>query len=68
MTTKTALICEKYELPVIEGEVKKVEGEGRALGTCVCDDLSMTTHQLQYRGFELDMQETSATCRARVLH
>jgi hypothetical protein len=38
-----------------------VEGEGRALGTCVCDDLSMTTHQLQYRGFELDMQETSAT-------
>jgi hypothetical protein len=32
MTTKTALICEKYELPVTEGEVKKVEGEGRALG------------------------------------
>ena len=29
---KTALICEKYELPVVEGEVKKVEGEGRALG------------------------------------
>ena len=29
---KTALICEKYALQVIEGEVKKVEGEERALG------------------------------------
>ncbi len=38
-----------------------VEGEGQAPGTCVCDDLSTTTHLLQYRGFELDMQETSAT-------
>ena len=40
-----------------------VEGEGQAgLGlvffmTC----LYTTTHPLQYRGFELDMQETSAT-------
>ncbi len=35
-----------------------VEGEGQALGTCVCDDLSTTTHPLQYRA---RMQETSAT-------
>ena len=26
-----------------------------------CGVLSTTTHPLQYRGFELDMQETSAT-------
>jgi hypothetical protein len=38
-----------------------VEGEGQVPGTCVCDDLSTTIHPLQYRGFELDMQETSAT-------
>ncbi len=38
-----------------------IEGEGQAPGTCVCDDLSTTTHPLQYRGFELDMQETIAT-------
>ncbi len=38
-----------------------VGGEGQAPGTCVCDDLSTTTHPLQYRGFELVMQETSAT-------
>ncbi len=38
-----------------------VEGEGQAPGTCVCDDLSATTNPLQYWGFELDMQETSAT-------
>jgi hypothetical protein len=38
-----------------------VEGEGRAPGTCACDDLSRTTHPLQHQSFELDMQETSAT-------
>ncbi len=38
-----------------------VEGEGRAPGTCACGDLSTTTHPLHYRGFELDMQETSTT-------
>ncbi len=38
-----------------------VEGEERAPGTCACDDLSMTTHPLQHRSFELDRQETSAT-------
>jgi hypothetical protein len=27
----------------------------------LCLDLSTTTHPLQYRSFELDMQETSAT-------
>ncbi len=30
-------------------------------GTCACGDLSTTTHPLQCRGVELDMQETSAT-------
>jgi hypothetical protein len=38
-----------------------VEGEGRGPGTCVCDDLSTTTHPLQHRSFKLDRQETSAT-------
>ncbi len=40
-----------------------VEGEGWAPGTCVCGDLvyDYCTHPLQYRSFELDMQETSAT-------
>jgi len=33
----------------------------QAWDLCVCDDPSTTTHPLQYRGFELDMQETSAT-------
>jgi hypothetical protein len=28
--------------------------------TCTYDELSMTTHPLQYRGLELDRQETSA--------
>lgn len=32
MTTKTALICEKYLLPVIPGEAAPIEGEGKALG------------------------------------
>ncbi len=36
-----------------------VEGEGRAPGTCACDDLSTTTHSHQHRSFKLDMQETS---------
>ena len=34
-----------------------VEGEGQALGTCVCDDLSTTTHPLQYQGFELECKK-----------
>ncbi len=38
-----------------------VEGEGQAPGTCACDDLSTTTHPLQYQGFQLDMQEMGAT-------
>ncbi len=45
-------------------------GGGRALRTCcwkrrwapsACDELACDTHPLQCRGFELDMQETSAT-------
>ncbi len=45
-------------------------GRGRALRACcwrrqwaprVCDELACDTHPLQCRGFELDMQETSAT-------
>jgi hypothetical protein len=38
-----------------------VEGEGWAPGTCACGDLSRTTRPLQYRSFEVDIQETSAT-------
>jgi hypothetical protein len=36
-----------------------VEGEGRAHGTCVCGNLSTTTHPLQYQSFKLDMQEAA---------
>jgi hypothetical protein len=36
-----------------------VEGEGGPR-TCICDDLSMTTHPLQHWDFELNRQETSA--------
>jgi hypothetical protein len=35
-----------------------VEEEGERPG---CDELACDTHPLQCRGFELDMQETSAT-------
>jgi hypothetical protein len=37
-----------------------VEGDGWRLGLAL-DDLSTTTHSLQYRSFELDRQEISAT-------
>ncbi len=37
-----------------------VEGEDERPGLAL-DDLSTTTHPLQYRSFELDRQETSAT-------
>ncbi len=36
-----------------------VEKEGERSG--FCDELACDTHPLQCRGFELDMQETSAT-------
>ena len=32
MSNRTALICEKYLLPVIPGEAATIKGEGRALG------------------------------------
>ncbi len=38
-----------------------VEGEGGCLGLVLVVILTLTTHPLQCRGFELDMQETSAT-------
>jgi hypothetical protein len=38
-----------------------VEGEGGRLGLVLVVILPVTTHPLQCRGFELDMQETSAT-------
>ncbi len=38
-----------------------VEGKGGRLGLVLVVILSVTTHPLQYRSFELDMQETSAT-------
>jgi hypothetical protein len=38
-----------------------VEGEGGRLGLVLVVILPLTTHPLQCRGFELDMQETSAT-------
>ncbi len=37
-----------------------VEGEDGRPGLAL-DDLSTTTHPLQYRSFELDRQETGAT-------
>jgi hypothetical protein len=37
-----------------------VEGEG-GLRTCTCDDLSATTHPLQYQSSELDRQGTGVT-------
>jgi hypothetical protein len=38
-----------------------VEGEDARLGLVLVVILPVTTHPLQCRGFELDMQETSAT-------
>ncbi len=38
-----------------------VEGEGGRLGLVLVVILPVTTHPLQCRGFELDMQETSST-------
>jgi hypothetical protein len=43
-----------------------VEGEDGRLGPAL-DDLSTTTHPLQYQNFELDRQETGATECVRVL-
>jgi hypothetical protein len=37
------------------------EGEGGCLGLVLVMILPVTTHFLQCRGFELDMQETSTT-------
>ncbi len=38
-----------------------VEGQGGRLGLALVVILPVTTHPLQCRGFELDMQETSTT-------